>query len=192
MRLNVTGRHLDVTPALRRLVGTRIGKLERVLNDGAVSAQVVLAREKHRHLTEITLHARGERFLHAVGDAGNWEMSLTTATDKLAHQIEKLKGKRQQRKRRPGGSVKATAAAPYELQPVATDVSPAPARVAPRMPRPLRASRQAIDVMSVADAARALDGNVDGVIVFLDPESSLINVLYRRQSGELTLLEIDV
>src|SRR5438477_3548479 len=130
MRLNLTGRHLEVTPALRRLVSTRVGKLERVLNDGAVSAQVVLAREKHRHLTEITLHARGERFLHAVGDAGSWELSLTTATEKLAHQVEKLKGRRQERKRRPGGSVKNAAAEPNEVQPVATNVSAAPTRVA--------------------------------------------------------------
>jgi putative sigma-54 modulation protein len=123
MRLSLTGRHLEITPALRRLVSTRVGKLERVLNDGAVSAQVVLAREKHRHLTEITLHARGEQFLHAVGDAGNWEASLTTATDKLAHQVEKLKGRRQERKRRPGGSVKGAAATPDELQPVASRVA---------------------------------------------------------------------
>jgi len=87
MRLNLTGRHLAIAPALRRLVTVRVGKLERVLNDSAVSAQVVLAREKHRHLTEITLHARGEQFLHAVGDTGNWEMSLAEATDKLAHQV---------------------------------------------------------------------------------------------------------
>ena len=99
MRLSLTGRHLDITPALRRLVTARLGKLERVLNDGAVSAQVVLAREKHRHLSEITLHARGEQFLHAVGDSGKWETSLTDATDKLAHQVQTLKGKRQERKR---------------------------------------------------------------------------------------------
>ena len=189
MRLNLTGRHLDVTPVLRRLVSLRVGKLERVLNDSAVSAQVVLAREKHRHLTEITLHARGEQFLHAVGDAGNWERSLTNATEKLAHQVQKLKGKWQERKRR---GVKGAALAPFERQPVAADVSPAPARVRPRMPRTLRASRQAIKVMSVADAARALDGNREGIVVFFDPESALINVLHRRHNGELTLLEIEL
>lgn len=189
MRLNLTGRHLDITPALRHLVTTRIGKLERVLNDGAVSAQVVLAREKHRHVTEITLHARGEQFLHAVGDTGNWETSLTDATDKLAHQVQKLKGKRQERKRR---GVKGEALASFEEQPAAADVSLAPARVRPRMPRTLRASRQAIKVMSVADAARGLDGNRDGIVVFLDPESALINVMYRRHDRELTLIEIEL
>jgi putative sigma-54 modulation protein len=198
MRLNLTGRHLEITPALRRLVANRVGKLQRMLNDGAVSAQVVLAREKHRHLTEITLHARGEQFLHAVGDTGNWETSLTDATDKLAHQVQKLKGKRQERKRR---GVKGAAQAPFEPQsvtqaanqraPVVSNVAPAP-RVRPRMPRTLRASRQAIRVMSVADAARALDGDSDGIVVFLDPESGLINVMYRRLNEELTLVEIEL
>ena len=159
MRLSLTGRHLDITPALRRLVTTRVGKLERVLNDSAVSAQVVLAREKHRHVTEITLHARGEQFLHAVGDAGTWETSLSDATDKLAHQAQKLKGKRQERKRRVEKGAKFAALGgpgdKVEAQlPVATEVAAAPARVRPRMPRTLRASRQAIRVMSVGDAAR--------------------------------------
>jgi putative sigma-54 modulation protein len=192
MRLSLTGRHLDITPALRRMVTSRIEKLERVLNDSAVSAQVVLAREKHRHLTEITLHARGEQFLHAVGDTGNWETSLTDATDKLAHQVQKLKGKRQERTRR---RVKGAGLPPSEPQPVAAgtgDGSPASARVRPRMPRTLRASRQAITVSSVADAARMLDGNRDGIVVFLDAESGLINVMYRRRNDELTLVEIDI
>jgi len=188
MRLNLTGRHLDITPALRRLVTTRIGKLERVLNDSAMSAQVVLAREKHRHLTEINLHARGEKFLHAVGNAGSWEASLTDAMEKLGQQVQKVKGKWEQGKRRGGRQVPA----PFEPTPVATDVTPAPARIRPRMPRTMRASRQAIKVMTVADAARTLDGNRDGIVCFLDPESALINVLYRRHNGELTLVEIDI
>ena len=45
MRLELTGRHVDITPALRRLVDTKLGKLERLLNDRAVSAQAVLTLE---------------------------------------------------------------------------------------------------------------------------------------------------
>ena len=192
MRLELTGRHLEVAPAFRRLVAAKVTKLERVLNDSAVSAQVVLAREKHRHLTEINLHARGEKFLHAVGDAGSWAASLSDAMDKLGHQASTLKGKRQGRTRR--GARDATIA-PIEHQPEAAAVSPAPIRapgVRPRMPRTLRASRQAVKTMSVADAARAIDGNHDGIVVFLDPETASINVLYRRLNGELTLVEIEL
>src|SRR4029453_7372582 len=99
MRLELTGRHVDITPALRRLVETKIGKLERVLNDSAVSAQAVLTREKHRHRADITLHARGEKFLHGVGDATNWEVSITQAIGKLTQQAQRVKGKWERRKR---------------------------------------------------------------------------------------------
>ena len=195
MRLELTGRHLDITPALRRLVTTKCAKLERMLNDSAVSAQVVLAREKHRYCTEITLHARGEKFLHGVADAANWENSLSGAIGKLANQAATLKGKRQERKRRGGGIKAAPEALPEAADVAAAPARPAPARparVRPRMPRTLRASRQAVRTMSVADAVREVDGSRDGIVVFLDPETASINVLSRRPDGELTLVEIEL
>jgi putative sigma-54 modulation protein len=192
MQLEVTGRHLEITPALRRLVTRKLSKLERLLNDSAVSAHVVLAREKHRHLTEINLHASGEKFLHALAGAGSWEASLSDAFEKLEQQALRLKGKRQPWKRSRGAKVASLARFEH---PEAADVSPAPAaasRVRPRMPRTLRASRQPIEPMSVADAVRAIDSNPDGLMVFLNPETASINVMYRRQNGELSLVEIEL
>jgi putative sigma-54 modulation protein len=192
MQLELTGRHLDITPTLRRLVTTKLGKLERKLNDSAVSAHVVLAREKHRHLTEINLHARGENFLHAVGDAGSWEASLADALGKLDQQALKIKGKWQPWRRLRASKLNSLG---REEHPVAGDVAamPRPAgRVRPRMPRTLRVSREAIRVMSLSEAVRAIDGSREDVIVFLDRESAAINVLYRRQNGELSLLEIEI
>jgi hypothetical protein len=59
------------------------------------------------------------------------------------------------------------------------------------MPRILRATRQAIKRMSAADAARQLDADGDGVVVFRDVETAAISVLYRRANGELTLVETE-
>src|SRR6185295_223393 len=101
MRLELTGRHIEITPALRRLVNNKLGKLERLLNDSAVSAHAVLSRDKFRLLTEITLHTRGENFLHGAGSAAAWEASVDQAIEKLSQQAQKVKGKWQQRKRRP-------------------------------------------------------------------------------------------
>ena len=65
MRLELTGRHLAITPATRALVEERLEYTLRRLNDSAVSAHVVLTRERARTRAEVTLHARRERFLHA-------------------------------------------------------------------------------------------------------------------------------
>jgi len=191
MRLELTGRHVDITPSLRRLLDTKLGKLERLLNDHAVSAQAVLTREKHRHRADITLHARGEKFLHGVGDAASWETSLTQAITRLTQQAQRMKGKWQERKRR--GTVKGA--------PVGGDTREAArvnaggpskaARVRARMPRTLRACRQTVKPMSVADAVGEIEAGGDGVVVFRDLETATISVLYRRRNGELTLVETE-
>jgi putative sigma-54 modulation protein len=191
MRLELTGRHVDITPTLRRLVDTKLAKLERMLNDSVVSAQAVLTREKHRHRTDITLHARGEKFLHGVGDSGSWEASVSAAIEKITQQAHKIKGKWQERKRR--GPAKGIP--PVSEERVALRVKPVtPARTRRprlRMPHILRASRQAIKPMSVADAAREVQAAGEGVVVFRDVETASISVLFRRLDGELTLVETE-
>ncbi len=100
MRVELTGRHVDITPALRRLVDRKLSRLERVLNDSALSAQIVLTDEKRGRRADVTLHARGEKFLHGDGASAAWETSLTQAFDKIAKQAQKVKGKWQEWKRR--------------------------------------------------------------------------------------------
>src|SRR3981081_1669564 len=98
MRLELRGHNAAVTPGLRRFVEEKLGKLERLLDDPAVSAHAILSVEKHRHIADITLHARGERFLHGLGDSGNWETSLTQAIAKISHQGQKLKSRRKDKR----------------------------------------------------------------------------------------------
>jgi ribosomal subunit interface protein len=185
MRLELTGRHVDITPMLRRAVDAKLARLTRMLSDNAVSAQVVLTREKRERRADVTLHARGEKFLHGVGASGSWEASMSLAIDKIAQQAQKVKGKWQERKRRspksaPGAATRgeAVAASPSRL-----------ARVRPHMPPILRASRQALKVMSLTDAAREVGATAEGVLVFRDAETAAISVLLRRRDGELTLVE---
>ena len=190
MRLELTGRHVDITPALRRLVDSKLAKLERLLNDNAVSAQAVLTREKHRHRADITLHARGEKFLHGDGASGSWNTSVSEAIDKISQQAQKVKGKWHGRKRRG-----ASRSAPIIGQePAAARVrvvgSRGGVRERVRMPHILRAERRALRAMSVSDAAREIDANGDTIVVFRDTETSTISVLYRR-NGELTLVETE-
>lgn len=99
MRLLLTGRQVTITPALRRLVDTRLAKLERRLADALVSVQVVLSKEKNRYVAEVVTHARQDHILTGVGTASSWSTSLTAAVRKVLQQAETVKGKWHQRKR---------------------------------------------------------------------------------------------
>lgn len=181
MRLELTGRHVDITDGVRRIVDSKLAKLERRLNDTAVSAQVVLTHEKTGRRADITLHARGERFLHGSGQGANVAAAMTEAVEKLTQQAQKLKGQRQERTRRAGKS---------RIEEVET---PAPAPVkAPRVtrarrPRVLSGSRQQITIMSIADASTLVDGGMSA-IVFRDAETGQIAVVYRAPGGDLALI----
>jgi putative sigma-54 modulation protein len=183
MRLELTGRHVDITPVLRRLVDAKLVRARRLLNDSAVSAQAVLTREKYRFRAEITLHARGEKFLHGVGQGRGWEIAIAQAVDKIAQQAQTVKGKWQERKRRG-----------VRRPPVAPPLPPPPQAgppEKPKLPSGLRATRQTVRVMSVEAATHEIQARAEGVVVFRDPGRPALRVLYRQTDGELALVEAD-
>ena len=92
MRLLLTGRNVAVTPALRQQVARQLDRLERVFPDLTVSAQVVLSRERHRHITDITLHARGEHLLTGQGQATTWPLSIKQATGRKSVLVRRRDG----------------------------------------------------------------------------------------------------
>ncbi|HCX32313.1 MAG TPA: ribosome-associated translation inhibitor RaiA [Rhodocyclaceae bacterium] len=91
MNLNITGHHLEITPAIREYVAT---KLERVIRhfDGVTSAAVVLSVEKLRQKAECTVHVRG-RDIFAEADDENLYAAIDALADKLNRGIAKHKGK---------------------------------------------------------------------------------------------------
>jgi putative sigma-54 modulation protein len=193
MRLVLRGHHVDITPALRRLVGAELTKLERVLNNRAVSAQAILTLEKYRHRADITLHTRGEKFLHGVATTDNWTESVTRALTQIAQQAQKIKSKLHDRKRHAlkTGVVAARENAGAETVAVKPPRTARAPRERVRMPPILKASRQMIKPMSVADAARQAEANGEGVVVFRDVETDAISVLYRGSDGQLALVETE-
>jgi putative sigma-54 modulation protein len=188
MRLELRGHHVDVTPGLRRFVEAKLSKLERLLNNRALSAQAILTREKRRLVADVTLHARGERFLHGLGDSGNWETSLTQAISKISRQAQKLKTQQKETRHGltpPAPDGAATATTPPRARKAGAGKS------AVRMPRVLRAHRETPKPMSIEAAAREVDAGGDGVVVFRNADSQAISVLYRRRNGELALVETE-
>lgn len=100
MKTTVTGRHVEIPSELRELILRKLEKLERILNDSAVSAQVILSREHDSCTAEVVLHARGDHMLHGEGESPTWARAVGIAVDKVDQQAHTLKGKWEARRRR--------------------------------------------------------------------------------------------
>lgn len=100
MKTMVTGRHVAVTPNVQRMIQRKLEKLERLLNDSAVSAQVILDDGRHERIAEIVLHARGDHVLRGEARGSTWSQAVTSAVDKVDQQAHTVKGKWETRRRR--------------------------------------------------------------------------------------------
>ena len=91
MNLNITGHHIEVTPAIRDYAA---GKLDRVIRhfDNVTSVHVVLSVQKLEQKAEVTLHVKGKD-IFADAQAADLYAAIDLLADKLDRQVVKYKEK---------------------------------------------------------------------------------------------------
>ena len=189
MRLELTARYFTLTPPVRKLAEQRLGRVLRPLNDSAVSAQVVVTREKTRFHAEVTLHARGEHFLHGEATGRDAAAALSASIDKVERQVQKLKSKWTEGKRQGVSPAKAASATPRPERGAAAFGTGLEERDNGGQMRIIRARRYAVKPMSVEEAATEVADGRDAFLVFRNSSTEKINVLFRRADGNLGLIE---
>ena len=102
MNLTISGHHLELTPAIREYV---LSKLERVKRhfDHVIDIAVILTvdnlpQKEKRQKAEINLHVPGKD-LHVESFAGNLYAAIDALIDKLDRQVIKYKNKLQEHHR---------------------------------------------------------------------------------------------
>jgi putative sigma-54 modulation protein len=91
MNLSVSGHHLEVTPALRTYVESKIARVKRHF-DHVIDAHVILTADKLRQKAEVTLHVPGKE-LHCASEHGDLYAAIDTLADKLDRQVLRYKDK---------------------------------------------------------------------------------------------------
>jgi len=91
MNLNVSGHHVEVTPALRTYVQSKLERVNRHF-DHVIDAHVILTVEKLRQKAEVTLHVRGKD-LHCESEEDDLYAAIDLLADKLDRQVLRYKDK---------------------------------------------------------------------------------------------------
>ncbi len=91
MQINLSGHHLDITPALRTYVATKLKRIARHF-DHVLTVHVVLSVEKERNRAEANLQLqRGNLFADA--EHNDMYAAIDKLLDKLDRQVKKHKEK---------------------------------------------------------------------------------------------------
>jgi putative sigma-54 modulation protein len=91
MQLEVSGQHLEITPALRSYVSRKLERLSRHF-EGVIDVHCVLSVEKLRHMAEATVSVRGSK-IHADATEGDMYAAIDALADKLDRCVKKHKEK---------------------------------------------------------------------------------------------------
>ncbi|HET6655474.1 MAG TPA: ribosome-associated translation inhibitor RaiA [Gammaproteobacteria bacterium] len=92
MEMNLTGRHVDISPSLRGYVDDKLGRIERHF-DYATDVHVILSVEKLQHKAEARLNVPGNEMF---ADATEQDMyaAIDQLVDKLDRQVRTFKEKK--------------------------------------------------------------------------------------------------
>lgn len=189
--IRVQGKSLRVTQALRSHIYQKLSKLPRYL-DQIQDAQVVLSVSRDRskgrgQIAEMTVWCDG-LVLRAQESSDDMYTSIDRAAEKLERQIEKFrsrmieKRRRDEARRRLRRRESASAA-------VGAEGVMLPAGESQAAPRIVRRKRFTMKPMSLEEAAVQMDLLGHSFFVFRRDPGEEINVLYRRQDGDLGLIE---
>jgi putative sigma-54 modulation protein len=179
MNVEITGRHVVITPAIRSYVMKRLRKFDKFFGSNA-SFHVIIDVEKERHTAEILLKSK-LLDLTGTGQTDDMYASIVRAIEKLERQAIKSRGRLIETKRQ-----KAKARSLEEK----SGVSRA------RTPRS-KVDRSAVimeedvprNTMAVEEAVAELEQSEYPFVVFRNVESGSVNVLYRRKDGSLSLIQ---
>ncbi len=92
MNLNLTGRHLEITPAIRNHVIDKLDKVKRHF-DNVIDINVILSVDKLIQKAEATVHISGKNIFAETED-GNLYVAIDALVDSLDRQVLKHKEKR--------------------------------------------------------------------------------------------------
>ena len=178
IKYSIRGENLEVTEALRDYVVSKLEKIEKYFQaDQELDARVNLKvyREKTAKV-EVTIPL-GSITLRAEDVSQDMYGSIDLVTDKIERQIRKNKTKIERKNRNKKSTSQLFTDAVVE------EVETAPAKV-------VRSKQIDLKPMDLEEALLQMDLLGHDFFIYIDVEDETTNVIYRREDGDIGLLEV--
>ncbi len=181
--VKVTGRHLQVTPAIDEYVTRKIESLH-LDYPKIIEAHVILEVEKYRHTAEVILVCSNHITIEAREETDDMYAAIDAVVDKVGRQMRKYKTRLMKKHRPRKEIVQHLQEHVLESEPVDVvgeeDGAHHPV---------VKSERYPVKPMFIDEAVLQLEMSHRQFLVFLNARSTRMNVLYRRKSGEFGLIE---
>ncbi len=175
MRINITGKNITIDERLEKRIEKKISKMDRYFK-GEVDVQVRLSQERNiRNIAEITLTVKGV-ILRAEETSSDMWMSVDKAIARLEGQIRRHRTKLEKRLHE-------------ELVTPQDEADAAPVWEEATDSAVVRVKRFEVKPMPIEDAIAQMDMLGHSFFVFINADTGITSVIYRRNDGKIGMLE---
>ncbi len=169
MKTLIVAKQIEITRDLKEIIEKKLSKFDKFFDDNA-EACVTLKRRRNKETLELTISANG-MLLRAEEEDENFRSALDTAIDVIERQIRKHKTKLQKRIRNATFDK-----AVYDIPDTDDDTFN------------IRTKTFVIKPMSAEEAILEMNLLDHEFFVFVNDETNLTNVVYKRKDGDYGLI----
>jgi len=185
MDVSISARHVNITPRLEEVIQEKIGQLDRYL-EGLDRADVHLEEARNpriqdKQICEVVVEGHGHHLRSKV-HAPDPYTAVDLAVAKLERQIRKLRTKIQRRQHGDGSSIRDTPAGAI-AEPLGVDDDEEP------LPEIVKTKRFHLGPLTADDAVLKMELLGHGFFFFINKETNRSAVVYRRDDGDVGLID---
>ncbi len=182
MDMQITGKNIDVSPAVREYMTKKLGKINRFLPN-LIAFEVVASEEKtrdpdKRFIVQVTLDNKGT-LIRGEERAQDLYSAIDKVHEILSRQIEHYKGKLPYSKIRGTPSIRTSTAEVKEAEETEEIITE---------PRVVKTKKFDVKPMSLEEAVDQMVLLGHDFFLFFNPDDNQINLIYKRKDGNYGLI----
>ena len=199
--IQVTGRHVSVTEAMKEYCRRKVASLH-LDYPKIIEVQVILDVQKYRHTAEVILHCSNHITLEASSESNDMYASIEQVLDRIERRMRKYKTRLMQkhRPRRHGVQHLEEKVLRWEwlerlaeLEQNGTEESPLELAKEEQEqqhgPEVVHTEKYPVKPMFIDEAVLQMEMSNKQFLVFLNAKTEKVTVLYRRKTGDFGLIE---
>jgi ribosomal subunit interface protein len=188
MQITVSGKQIELSEALRSRVWTHLDTIASKFFDHAMEAQVTFSRARSFFTCDINVHAgRGLR-LRGEGEAADANSAFDDAAEHIAKRLRRYRRRVNEHARDIANRERPEAARQYILKQEEEQGQEAPGdgkATAVAYATVIAETQTEISRLSVGEAVMRMDLADQPVLMFRNCETGELNVVYRRDDGDI-------
>ena len=176
MQVNVTAKHMVLTDAIKEYAEKKVTKISKYFDD-IMDIQVHLEVQKNLHIAEVLVDVKGI-FLKGYEKSEDMYASIDIAVDKIEKQLVKYKERLKNRKNSERNHEDTLKLNVYDTN-----------TMMDAEPRVIVSKSIPSKPMDIDEAVMQMDLLNKNFFIFRNSQSSEINVVYKRDDGQIGLIE---